>query len=269
MKNVVVTGSTRGIGLGLARAFVERGCAVTVSGREQGAVDRAVAELATESATARVHGWPCDVARVEQVQALWDAAVRRFGRVDLWVNNAGVGVARAPIWEQPAERVDSVVTTNVIGAIHGSSVALRGMLGQGSGALYNMEGLGSDGRQVAGLAVYGCTKAALRYLDRALVREVQGTPVIVGIVSPGMVITDMILDPYRGKPAEWAAARKIFNILADRVETVCPWLVDRMLGNTRNGAHFNWLSGGKAALRFALAPLRRRDLFAGLQGLPE
>ncbi|MFH1811526.1 MAG: SDR family oxidoreductase [Pseudomonadota bacterium] len=265
MKSVVVTGSTRGIGLGLARAFLDRGCAVTISGRGQDAVDRVVAELAAYATPDRVHGYPCDVSRVDQVQALWDAAASRWGRVDLWVNNAGVGVARAPIWEQPPELVHSVIATNVVGAIHGSSVAIRGMLGQGSGALYNMEGLGSDGRQVAGLAVYGSSKAALRYLDKALIAEVKATPVIVGIVSPGMVITDMILEPYRGKPAEWAQAKKIFNIIADRVETVCPWLVDRMLGNNRNGARFHWLTGGKAAWRFATAPLSRRNLFSGIE----
>ena len=74
MKNVVITGSTRGIGYGLADSFLARGCRVAVSGRTAASVQQAVARLALKHDADRVFGHPCDVTRYEHVQALWDAA---------------------------------------------------------------------------------------------------------------------------------------------------------------------------------------------------
>ncbi|WP_433655029.1 SDR family NAD(P)-dependent oxidoreductase [Nocardia sp. CA-128927] len=123
-----------------------------------------------------------------------------------------------------------------------------------------MEGLGSDGRTVPGLSVYGASKRALTYLTEALAKEVP-PGVSVGLLSPGMVVTDLLTHGY-ADPAELAKARKIFNILADRVDTVAPWLAERAVAPARNGAHVRWLTTPKVIGRFALAPVRRRDLFA-------
>ena len=80
-----------------------------------------------------------------QVEALWQGAVQRFSRVDIWINNAGLGGMMRNFWEQPAEELSNIVQANVIGSMYGCRVALAGMVAQGSGALYNMEGSGSDG----------------------------------------------------------------------------------------------------------------------------
>jgi len=262
MKRIAITGSTRGIGYGLADSFLARGCAVAVSGRTHGAVDKAVAALSAKHGSANLFGCPCDVRDADQVQALWDAAQTHFGSVDIWINNAGVGHSQTDFWEHSPEEIQAVVETNVIGAMVGARVALRGMLAQGYGALYNVEGLGSDGRKVAGLALYGSTKAALRYLTDSLVQETQGTPVLVGAILPGMVTTAFLTERFEGRPEEWERAKHIFNILADRVETVAPWFADKVLENERHGARFKWLRGGRLLTRFLLAPLRKRDLFS-------
>jgi NAD(P)-dependent dehydrogenase (short-subunit alcohol dehydrogenase family) len=261
VKNVVITGSTRGIGYGLADAFLALDCAVVVSGRAQQNVDEAVLRLSSQHGTERVLGRACDVRHVEQVQALWDAAVARFGQVDIWVNNAGVSHLQADFWELAPEVIRAVVDTNLLGAMHGARVALRGMREQGSGSLYNVEGLGSDGRAVAGLSLYGTTKAAMRYLTDVLAAEMRDTDVIVGALQPGMVVTDLVTREREVNPETWERNRRIFCILCDRVETVTPWLVQRMLANRRNGARIKWLTAGKLALRFLTAPFRPRDPF--------
>jgi NAD(P)-dependent dehydrogenase (short-subunit alcohol dehydrogenase family) len=261
MTAIVITGSTRGIGFGLSDAFLERGCRLTISGRTQEAIDRAVAALSARHGTDRLHGYPCDVTDFEQVQALWDAAREHWGRVDMWINNAGIAHAQAPLWKQPAEEIAAVVETNLIGAMYGAKVAMKGMLAQGSGSIYNMEGLGSGGRRVEGLTAYGSTKAALTYLTDAMVQEAKGTPVIAGAIRPGMVATDMLTQQYKEHPERWEEAKRIFNILADRVETVAPWIADRVLANTKNGARIQWLSRGKVMGRFLTAPFAKRDVF--------
>jgi NAD(P)-dependent dehydrogenase (short-subunit alcohol dehydrogenase family) len=157
----------------------------------------------------------------------------------------------------------AVVESNLVGVMYGCRAALRGMREQGFGSLYNVEGLGSDGRRVAGLTLYATTKYGLRYLTGALAEEVRGTALRVGALSPGMAVTDM-LTRERGdrSEAEWQAARRIFNILADRVEDVAPWLARRALENRRNGARIKWLTRSKILARFLSAPFRKRDLFA-------
>jgi NAD(P)-dependent dehydrogenase (short-subunit alcohol dehydrogenase family) len=245
---VVVTGGTRGIGQGLVRAFADRGASVAYCGRSLG------------------HGPPgtlgvvADVTSRDEVRKLWDAAVGQFGRVDVWVNNAGVSTSRRPLWELDAAEIDAVVDVNLRGTLQASAVVLKAMLAQGHGALWNMEGLGSNGQIVAGLTPYGATKRGLTYATLAMAKELRGTPVKVALLSPGMVVTDLLTRDY--SPAEFEKAKKIFNILADRAETVTPWLADRVLAGTRNGGRVAWLTGPKAAYRFATAGFRKRDLFA-------
>jgi NAD(P)-dependent dehydrogenase (short-subunit alcohol dehydrogenase family) len=261
MKTIVITGSTRGIGYGLADAFLDLGCAVALSSRTPEHVEDAVARLAAKHDADRVFGTTCDVTDFEQVQTLWDAARDHYGQIDIWINNAGVSHPQTDFCDHPAERIRAVVSTNLIGTMYGSKVAMRGMLDQGHGEIYSLEGLGSDGRKVEGLALYGTTKAALRYLNQSLARETKGTGVLVGTVRPAMVLTDLVMKQYEGRPEELERVKHIFNLIADRVETVTPWLARRMLANNRNGAVISWLPWWKLLGRFAMAPFRKRDLF--------
>jgi len=85
MKTVVITGSTRGIGHGLAVEFLKRGCAVVISGRNKSVVDKEAQQLAQTYGRDRVAGIPCEVTDLGQVQALWDGAKKIFGHVDIWI----------------------------------------------------------------------------------------------------------------------------------------------------------------------------------------
>lgn len=263
MKTVIITGSTRGIGLGMAREFLKRGCNVVISGRSQGSVDAGLAKLA-DVANGRVLGVPCQVHKYDQVQALWDAAVVRFGKVDIWISNAGISNENAlqPFWEAAPETLGDVTSTNLLGTMYCARVALAGFIKQNSGQLYNFEGFGSNGKMFrTGLTPYGATKSAIRYLTRGLAKEVAKTNVQVGALSPGIVVTDLLLSPYEEHPDELTKAKKIFNILADQVETVTPFLVEKVLENDKNGQIIEWLTTGKVLGRFATAGFRKRDLF--------
>jgi NAD(P)-dependent dehydrogenase (short-subunit alcohol dehydrogenase family) len=258
MKVVVVTGSTRGLGFALAQEFLARECAVVVCGRTQAAVDKATTALAAHAPAERIFGMPCDVGDFAQVEALWQGAVEHFGRVDIWINNAGLGGKMRDFWAQSADEMESIVQANVVGSMYGCRVALAGMLAQGSGALYNMEGFGSDGSVRPGLTPYATSKAAIRYLTKALVRETKGTPVQVGAISPGLMVTDLLMENV--SPDQKDSARKVFNILADRVETVAPWIVERVLANNKSGVRIEWLTRAKVLRRFTVAPFQRRQV---------
>ena len=262
MKSVVITGSTRGIGYGLADAFLGLGCTVTVSGRAQASADKAAEELAVTHPADRILAHACDVTRYEQVQGLWDAARERFGRVDIWINNAGVSQRAVPVWELDPEQVQTIVQTNITGSMYGAAVAMSGMIEQGAGAIYNLEGFGSDGRKMSGLSIYGTSKYGLVYLTDALVEEAKGTPVLVGAIRPGMVVTDLLVKQPEQTGEEWERSKRAFNILADRVETVTPYLAEKVLENERRGARIKWLSSWQVMWRFMTARWNKRDLFA-------
>jgi len=262
MATFVITGSSRGIGLGMADVALSLGHAVVVSGSTQASTDKAVSELSQKHRGAQLLGVACNVTDAGQVQALWDAALQRFSRVDYWVNNAGVANVFAPIWEVEPHEIDEVASIDLAGLMHGSRVAIRGMRAQsGGGFVYNMEGFGSRGEIQVGLSVYGAAKRGVNYLNAALAKEVKDTQVRVCGISPGIVITDFLTRQAGKMPAErWERSKKIFNILGDRVEVVAPFLIENMLRNTKNGARIAYLTRSRAMLRFATAGFTKRKL---------
>ncbi len=181
-----------------------------------------------------------------------------LGTADIWVNNAGLGQAQSDPQDLNPALIADIFSTNCAGALYGCKVALRGMKDRGHGAIYNLEGLGSSGGLIRGMTAYGASKRALAYIVDSAALEARDTGVIVGALRPGMTATDLIVNEYRGKPAEWSKVSRICNILSDTVETIAPWLVKRMLRNRRNGARIVWLTGAKTAWRFMTAPFGAR-----------
>lgn len=260
MANVVITGSTRGIGLGLAREFRKRGHSLVITSRGSAAVDQAVAELKSAPGSGEVVGIACDVGDRAAVQGLWDGAVKALGRIDIWINNAGLAGPRMNVEALTVADMKPVIDTNIWGMIWGTQVPLAGMTAQGSGKIFNFEGFGSDGMSAPGLTIYGTTKRALTYFTKSVNKEIKGSPVILGTISPGIVVTDLLEEAKDADPAVWVRTKKFYNILADRVETVAPFIVDRVLAASKPGEAIAWLTRGKAFGRFATAWFTKRKV---------
>lgn len=268
MTTFVITGSTKGIGFALAKYAVRRGDNAVISGRTAGAVAEAVAGIREAGGSGKVLGVATDVTDPAQVQALWDQAAAAYDRVDVWINNAGVANTTRKIVDVSAADVRTMVTTNLLGTIHGSQVAARGMVAQGAGRIFNILGGGSDGEYFPGMGIYGTTKRGLDYLTRALVKELRDTPVLVGRVRPGMIVTEGVIREIQADPAGFAKSRKIMNALCDLPDTVAPYLIEQMLAMPKSGGKIAWLTGGKIAKRMLLSRLKpREDLFARAAGL--
>ncbi|MEE4184195.1 MAG: SDR family oxidoreductase [Gammaproteobacteria bacterium] len=265
MATVVVTGSTKGIGRGLAEAFLQRGHQVVVCSRNAEEVRNAVAELGA-TAPDRCTGQACDISDKPAVQALWDHAIARFGRVDYWINNAGTATSRHQVHELPENLTRQLITSNLLGTTFGSQVAIAGFRKQGKGQLYNVLGGSFSGKPlVPNMGVYSATKAGIFLLTQYLLKENTHPDILIGMISPGVLISDNWFHEQQQLSAEeWQEMRPMMNIMADEVGTVAPWLVEQILANTRQGKRIAWMTGGKMAARFASAKLlgRKRDLFS-------
>ncbi|MEH6568273.1 MAG: SDR family oxidoreductase [Halioglobus sp.] len=256
MANVVITGSTQGIGRGLAAEFCKRGHNVTVAGRSQKKLSAALEVL--NNSTGKATGMCCDVTRSEEVQALWDHASEQFGTIDIWINNAGLARTTWQILDVPQSEIEAMITTNMLGTINGSRTASTGMKAQGSGKIFNMLGGGSDGEYFPGMGIYGTTKRGLDYFTNALAKELSGSGVIIAKIRPGMIITDAVVREARQDLASFEKSRSMMNNMVDTIETVAPYLVDRILATEKSGTKIRWLTGGKIAKRMMMARLKKR-----------
>ncbi len=192
-KIVVITGSTRGLGYAIATAILNAGATVVISGRSQVALGRALKALRRISP--RVEGYRCDVRIEREVYALARRVVNRYGRIDVWVNNAGYSSAAGRILDmKPADALD-MFETNDLGTLYGARAAMHFMLERKEGTLVNLYGAGSFLRPASPTALYGATKAWVTSFTRSLAKEMRGSGVRIVGFSPGMLLTDMLTRP--------------------------------------------------------------------------
>ncbi len=267
MKTVVITGSARGLGFELAKNFRKANYNVVLSDINVPNLNIAIMELAKINGEGGVIGIECNVCSLEQVESLYSEAERAFGRVDIWINNAGVNQAPKHAWELEEKEVDFLISVDLKGTINGSTVAMRNMIKQGGGAIYNVEGFGSNDAYQEFLVMYGTTKRAVTYFTTALAKEAElvGANAIVGKLSPGIMITEFLTSS-NGKDDSSELSdkvKKVYNILGDYPDIIAEFLVSKMLTNTKNDVRISWLTNGKAAFRFMTAGFNKRDFFKG------
>ena len=261
MKHILITGSTRGIGFGLAKRFIEAGHKVTINGTTESNVDLAILKLRKLYPKSMIQGFVADVRYIREVENLWIKAAEGFGGISVWINNAGIDQPRKLVWEIDSEVIDRILNTNITGVINGSKIAYTKMSEQGEGQIFNMEGFGSDGMIMNKMTLYGTTKRAVRYFTHSMANEASTSPVKIGTLSPGMVVTDFLLNSLKSNSIDADKNKKIFNILADNVDTVTRFLSKMILENKKNNAHIAWLTKEKVIGRFIKSLFVKRNLF--------
>ena len=181
----IVTGGSKGIGLGIARAFLERGMQVAITGRNE--KDLRVAVEALEAA-ANVLPIASDVRDPADAQRIVDETVARFGGVDVLVNNAGVG-RFAPVADMSVETWQQVIDTNLSGVFYCTHAVLPEMRRRGGGYIVNISSLAGKNSFTGG-AAYCASKAGLNAFSEALMQEVRYDNIRVSYVMPGSVATE-------------------------------------------------------------------------------
>jgi short-subunit dehydrogenase len=170
-KTIVVVGASSGFGRGSALRLAAEGANVVIAARRSDLLDRLVADAA--AAGGKVVAVTTDVSRAEDIAALSQAAVSHFGKVDVWINNVGVG-ALGFFWDIPIEDHARLVNVNLTGLIYGAHAALQLFRGQGYGTLVNVGSIDSE-VPLALQSSYAATKAAVLSLSRSLNEELRLT----------------------------------------------------------------------------------------------
>jgi NAD(P)-dependent dehydrogenase (short-subunit alcohol dehydrogenase family) len=186
---VLITGALTGIGRATAFAFAMGGARIVVSGRHEDAGQALVAELRKLGAEAEFV--EADVRHEDEVRNLVDHTVKRFGRLDVAVNNAGTEGKAGPLTEQTAETYASTFDTNVLGTILGMKHELRVMQPQGNGSIINLSSTMGQ-RASPGVSLYAASKHAVEGLTKAAALEGAAFGVRVNAVAPGPVDTEML-----------------------------------------------------------------------------
>lgn len=222
--SVIITGSTKGVGRALAEQFLKSNDAVIISSRTDTAVTETTNSLKRKYPMSRIYGCVADVREHSDVAKLASFAKENLGTVDAIICNAGTVGPRGPVADLDPEDIHSIVATNLIGSLYCAKEAQRIAKEQETPLhVFFMDGSGTRGNSTAGYAAYGASKRSLPQLVSSLSIEAKDTNVRFHTMSPGMVLTDLLL----GENQE-PKSRRIFNILAEEPETVADELVPQL-----------------------------------------
>lgn len=264
MKTVVITGSARGLGLEMAKCFRKKNFNVVISDIVKKDVDNAKNNINMIKGKGEVVGFVCDITKSNDISNLIKQTIKKFSTIDFWINNAGVNQPDKLIWEMSDDEVSKMIDIDLKGTIMASKHIMEVMVKQNYGSIYTVEGHGSNDAIIPGLSIYGTAKRGITYFINALAKEaeVSKKDIIVGALSPGIMITDFLVNSFRDKKMKLSDKnKKVYNILGDYPDVVAKYLVNKMINNTNNNVRIKWLTNRKAALRFMMSPFRKRNFF--------
>ncbi len=203
-KVVVVTGASMGIGEALAQAFASQGASVVLSSRDAGRVEAARQRIGYPDRTLAVS---CDVRNREEIDKVVSLTLHHFGRIDVWINNAGYGLSDSVALMDMAE-CRALFETNLFGAISGMQAVLPVMKQQRSGTVINISSVAGH-IPLPYSGAYSATKFALNAIGKAARLELRGSGVNVLTVCPGYVRSEFANNRVRGRdPLELSNPRQ-------------------------------------------------------------
>jgi 3-oxoacyl-[acyl-carrier protein] reductase len=193
----LITGGARGIGKAVAMAYAREGATLALCSRSAGELEQSVGEI--RDLAVECEGWICDVSLEEPVRDFVTGAHKRFGRIDVLVNNAGVMTRPAPMTELETKKWDYTIAVNLRGPFLVSRAVLPIMMKQKSGSIINVSSMIGRGAY-ANFAAYAASKWGLEGLTATLAAETRSCNIRVNSVEPGYVATK--LTGYAGSKPE-------------------------------------------------------------------
>lgn len=221
----IITGASSGIGYALALVLAREGYDLGLTARRKELLESLTEEIEKKYPGRRVFQVPADVCRQESLETALNALYRQLGRVDLFIANAGVGVA-TPAWKNNWKEVRWILETNILGAIHSLEIAKKWMLEQKSGHLVGLSSIATV-RGFPGSSAYCSSKAALTTYLESIRLDLKKLGIKVSSIHPGFIDTPMTeKNPYMMPfllPADKAAEKIYKSIRSGRARYYFPW----------------------------------------------
>ncbi|MFA5773647.1 MAG: SDR family oxidoreductase [Candidatus Paceibacterota bacterium] len=182
-KVVIITGGSKGFGKTLAELFVKEGLKVIISSNNDVEIQNIAKEIGA-------FGFYADVTKEEELTSLLNETIKKFGRVDIWINNAGIWLPHKPIEETDWKRAHDLIEVNLFGTVYGSKVALIQMRKQGFGLIINILSTSAlDGK--VNETAYCASKFAAMGFTKSLKKEVDGKDIKIMAIYPGGMQTNL------------------------------------------------------------------------------
>jgi 3-oxoacyl-[acyl-carrier protein] reductase len=243
MHNVIVTGGSRGLGLGIARRLTAAGYRVIAVARKENSELTAAMQEAELAPPGSFHFVPFDLSDIDGISNLVSALRKNFGAIYGLVNNAGISFDGI-LALMPTSQIEQLLRINLLSPIVLSKYVVRFMMADGGGRIVNLASVTAF-TGYSGLAVYGATKSSIIGFSRSLAREVGRTGVNVNSVAPGFIETDMthgLKDEQRQRIERRSALRRLAGVedvanaveflLGDRAKNITGTVITVDAGNT-------------------------------------
>ncbi|MBF0479109.1 MAG: SDR family oxidoreductase [Candidatus Omnitrophica bacterium] len=191
-KTAIVTGASRGIGFKVAARLAKEGVSVVIAARDQETLNKAVEDIKAQSASGvKVIGVATDVAKLSDLENLYNVAKKEFGHLDILVNNAGVS-SQYPFEKQPIDDLERLVMTNYLGYVRLIRLAINDMIQRKQGAIINMvSGSTLCDPVPRGFVTYSSIKVGLKSFLKGLFWEMRDHGIKITSILPGVVDTDL------------------------------------------------------------------------------
>ena len=248
-KVIIVTGATRGIGRAIAEACGKQGGKIVICSRHEEAVSETVDIFKKKGI--EISGIAADVSKGADLKKLLQHSIDKWGKVDVWVNNAGLSSGMRAINELSEEEIKEIIDVNLTGTLIASKLILPYFIRNNGGILVNMGGRGSSGDASPFLTTYAATKAAVGSLTKSLAKEYKTYPVSIHSVTPGMVATDFYRNIKTGANQDdnltsLPFVLKAFGIRAEEVGEFFAEISAQKPGKV-TGKTYSLLKGGRLA----------------------
>ena len=263
LKTVVITGSARGFGLEMLKVFRENNFNCVICDVNSVEIKNAYNILSKMNYKGLVLKYNADVTKKESLIKMIDDVLKHTKKIDIWINNAGVNQDDKYIWELDENTISKLIDIDLKGTIISSNAIIPYMLKQKSGAIYNVEGYGSNDAKMPKLTLYGTAKRGVTYFTESLAKELLDKNILVGKITPGIMLTNFVKTSLGdGNKIELSEKnKKIYNILGDYPETIARYIVPKVINNCYTNVKFVWLTNARAFARFIKALFVKRDIF--------
>jgi chlorophyll(ide) b reductase len=237
-KNVVITGSTNGIGKSLAKQFINQGDNVIITSRNKDNVYNTWLDLtlSNDNKKGSVIPFVADVSNYTDCKQLVDFSNDVFDSIDIWINNAGTNAYKISNFHEFDEtECKSIVNTNLLGTMYCCKYVIPILEKQNSGILINFEGAGSNGLATPNYSVYGATKSAITQFTKSLTVEYSKYDFHICTISPGMVLTELLTKNTDTK------TKQLLNIFSEETDYIAYFLIQK-INNINSSSKIHYLT---------------------------